>query len=112
MYMKKYFVHVYIVFALISCGPERTVRITGNLSNSNAEKIFLQELGNESNIDTLQLNANGHFSFKSRIAQPTFYSLTVNDRAITLLAHPGERIVIGGDALNLPLTYTVKGSKD
>ena len=110
--MKKFFVHVFIVFALISCGPEKTVRIAGNLSDSNAERVFLHELGNELSRDTVQLNASGHFVFKRKIAQPTFYSLTVNDRAITLLAHPGERITIGGDAHNLPLTYSVKGSND
>ena len=112
--MKHYFVFVFVVFVAVSCGPERRVRIKGTLSGTNAEKIYLHELGHEgsSRKDTVQLDAKGNFAFKHRIGQPTFYSLTVNNRAITLLAHPGEKVVISGDARHLPLTYSVEGSED
>ena len=112
--MKHYFVLVFVVFTLVSCGPEKNVRIKGTLSGTNAEKIYLHELGNESTSgkDTVQLDAKGNFAFKHKISQPTFYSLTVNNRAITLLTHPGEKIVISGDARHLPLTYNVTGSED
>jgi len=112
--MKNFFILVVIVFAIASCGPEKNVRIRGTLSGANAEKIYLRELGNESTSrnDTVQLDANGQFSFKHKISQPTFYSLTVNDKPVTLLAHPGEKIVISGDAHHLPLTYSVNGSSD
>jgi len=112
--MKNYFVLGFFVFVLIGCGPEKNVRIHGTLSGTDAEKIFLRELGNEnaSRSDTTQLDAKGNFSFKHKISQPTFYSLTVNDKAITILAHPGEKIVIYGDARHLPLTYSVKGNDD
>jgi peroxiredoxin len=112
--MKNFFILVFFVFALASCGPEKNVQIRGVLSGANTEKIYLQELGNESTSrrDTLQLDAKGNFSFKHKISQPTFYSLTVNNRAITLLAHPGEKVVITGDARHLPLTYSVEGSDD
>ena len=112
--MKNFIVLVFFVFALIGCGPEKPIRIKGDLSGTNAEKIFLRELGNErtSRSDTIQLGAKGKFSFRHKISQPTFYSLTVNERAITLLAHPGEKIVISGDARHLPLTYSVEGSED
>jgi peroxiredoxin len=112
--MKNFFILVFFVFALASCGPEKNVQIKGSLSSPNAEKIYLNELGNESTSrrDTVQLDAKGNFSFKHKISQPTFYSLTVNNRAITLLAHPGEKLVITGDARHLPLTYSVEGSDD
>ena len=112
--MKNLGILVFFVFVLSSCGPEKTVRIKGVLSDTNAEKICLRELGNEntSRSDTVQLNAKGTFSFRRKISQPTFYSLTVNDRAITLLVHPGEEIIISGDARHLPLTYNVEGSED
>ena len=112
--MKNYFILIFFVFAVVSCGPEKNVRIMGSLSGASAEKIYLRELGNESTSrsDTAQLDVNGHFSFKHKISQPTFYSLTVNDKPITLLAHPGEKIVISGDVLHLPLTYSVNGSED
>ena len=112
--MKNFFILVFIIFALASCGPEKNVRIKGALSGANAENIYLRELGNESasRSDTTQLDANGNFSFKHKISQPTFYSLIVNDKPVTLLARPGERIVISGDATHLPLTYSVNGSAD
>ena len=108
--MKK-ILYVVVVFVLVGCGPEKAVRVTGSLSNSNNEKVFLSELGGEKS-DTAQIDAKGRFSFKHRINQPTFYSLSVNDKAVTLLAHPGEKIAISGDARQLPLTYDVDGSRD
>jgi peroxiredoxin len=112
--MKYFIISVFAVFVVAGCGPERNVRIKGTLSGSDAEKICLHELGNESTSrkDTVQLDAKGNFAFRHKISQPTFYSLTVNNRAITLLAHPGEKIVINGDARHLPLTYSVVGSED
>ena len=112
--MKNFFILFYLVFVLIGCGPEKNVRIKGTLSGANAEKIYLRELGNESTSrnDTVQLDVKGNFLFKHKISQPTFYSLTVNDRAITLLAHPGNKITVSGDARHLPLTYSVDGSDD
>ena len=114
MLMKHFFLFVFVALVLASCGPEKNVRIKGTLSGTNAEKICLRELGNESTAwkDTVQFDARGNFAFKHKISQPTFYSLTVNNRAITLLAHPGEKIVISGDAHHLPLTYSVTGSED
>jgi peroxiredoxin len=112
--MKHLLIFVVSIFALASCGPEKNVRIKGRFTGANAEKIFLQELGREaaSISDTMQLDANGNFSFKHKISQPTFYSLTVNNMAITLLAHPGEKMTISGDARHLPLTYSVEGSEE
>jgi peroxiredoxin len=112
--MKNFFILVLFIFALTSCGPEKNVQIKGTLSGTNTEKIYLHELGNESTSrkDTVQLDAKGNFSFKHKISQPAFYSLTVNNKAITLLVHPGEKVVITGDARHLPLTYSVEGSDD
>ena len=112
--MKNFFILVFVVIAFVSCGPEKNVRIGGSLSGADAEKIYLRELGNESTSrsDTAQLDAKGNFLFKYKISQPTFYSLIVNDKPVTLLAYPGEKIVVSGDARHLPLTYSVNGSKD
>jgi len=112
--VKNFFVFLFFVFVFVSCGPEKKVRITGKLTGSNAEKIYLSELGNNSklSIDSAKIDAKGNFSFKRKISQPTFYSLTVNDKTITLLINPGEKIVINGDVNNLPSTYSIKGSKD
>ena len=112
--MKNLIILVFLVSVLASCGQEKNVRIKGSLNGANAEKVYLLELGNErtSRSDTVKLDANGNFSFKHKISQPTFYSLTVNNKAITLLAKPGEKILISGDARHLPLTCSIAGSED
>jgi len=112
--MKNLLILVFGIFVLASCSPEKNVRIKGNLSGADAEKVYLLELGNErtSRSDTVKLDAKGNFSFKHKISQPTFYSLTVNNKAITLLAKPGEKITVNGDARHLPLTCNITGSED
>ena len=112
--MKNLWILIFGISVLTSCSPEKNVRIKGNLSGANAEKVYLLELGNEhtSQSDTVKLDANGNFLFKRKISQPTFYSLTVNNKAITLLAKPGEKITVSGDARHLPLTCGIAGSED
>ncbi len=111
--MKNFFILVFFIFALAGCGPEKTIQIKGTLSGTNNEKIYLSELGNTNSVnDTIQIDAKGNFLFKRKISQPTFYSLSVKGRAITLLIHPGEKITLSGDARHLPLTYSIEGSED
>jgi len=112
--MKNFLILVFLFSVLASCGPEKNIRIKGSIDGANAEKIYLLELGNDrtSRSDTVQLDVNGNFSFKHKISQPTFYSLTVNNMSITLLAKPGDKILISGDARHLPLTLSIAGSED
>jgi peroxiredoxin len=58
------------------------------------------------------MDANGNFAFKQKIGQPVFYSLTVNGKSVFIVARPGEKIVVSGDARELPLTYSVSGSDE
>ncbi len=112
--MKKFFL-IFPIFALAACGPEKTGHIKGTLSGTNAEMVYLQELGGSNRTatkDSVKLDANGSFSFKYKISQPTFYSFTANQQSISLLAHPGEKITISGDTHQLAATYDVKGSED
>ena len=112
--MKNFFIPIFLIFVLIGCGPEKTVQIKGTLSGSNGEFVYLQESGSGDNVsaDTVRLDTKGNFVFKRKISIPTFYSLTVNNRIITVLVHPGDKIIIGGDARHLPLTYSVDGNED
>lgn len=113
--MKNFFIPIFLIFVLVGCGPEKTVQIKGTLSGSNGEAICLQESGGSENasvVDTARLDAKGNFLFKRKISQPTFYSLTVNNRIITVLLHPGDKVIVSGDARHLPLTYGVEGNED
>ena len=112
--MKDKVVFVLIVCMLASCGPEKKVRIDGGFSNSSSGNIYICELGGsvQANIDTLQLDLKGGFSFKRKISQPTFYSLTVENQSVTLLAYPGDKIFISGDAQDILRSCLIEGSED
>ena len=45
--MKNFCFSVFFIFVVTGCKPEKTIYIKGALSGTNAEKIFLRELGNE-----------------------------------------------------------------
>ncbi|MDR0714549.1 MAG: TlpA family protein disulfide reductase [Bacteroidales bacterium] len=112
--MKRSFILSVVAF-LVSCGQETPIYIKGELSGSNGDTIFLQQIGidkQSTSIDTIKLDDKGHFSVKYTIAQPAFYSLTANHKSITLLLHPKDKITVTGDVRHLLLTYDVEGSKD
>lgn len=111
--MKYFFFFLFFVFILTGCGPEKTVRVKGILSGADAEMIYLRKLSGNEQVavaDSARLDANGSFSFKYKISQPTFYSLTVNNKSITLLVEPGEKVAITGDVRLLTATYDLDGS--
>ncbi|MDR2036426.1 MAG: AhpC/TSA family protein [Bacteroidales bacterium] len=113
--MKKFSILGFLVFLLIGCGQEKPIHIKGKLNESQKETIYLHKLGvdKQSTVtDSTRLDENGNFSFKQKISQPTFYSLTVNNKTISLLAHPKDKIFITGDTRLLDLTYNVEGSDD
>lgn len=66
--MKKFFTFFFLMCLLIGCGPEKTVRIGGTLSGTNAEQAYLRELGGNEHdvVDSVKLDANGNFSFKQK----------------------------------------------
>ena len=113
--MKNPFISVILFCVLVGCSKEKTVHIRGTLNGSSGESVYLHELGrSEKNAvkDSAKLDSGGNFSFKYKISQPTFYSITINKRGISILAKPKEKITISGDARHLPLTYSVEGSED
>ncbi len=103
-----------VATTLVGCGKKKSVQIKGVLENGDAGIVYLQELTSDQKSvkDSCQLSSDGSFLFKQEIEQPTFYSLTAYGKAVTLLAHPGDKIVINGDAHNLNKTYNIKGSND
>jgi len=95
-------------------GGEATFELEGNLDNAAATQLLFEELttNNLIPLDTVTTDASGYFALSGSVETPGFYILRV-DRSnfITLLLEPGDKVRIKGDANNLPLTYSVKGSK-
>jgi len=89
--------------------------ISGQLSNSSGEMVFLQDVnsGKGINLDSCKLNEKGEFSFQTKIPAKGFYNLTLGPgNFATLILDPSEKISITGDAKNLGYTYKAQGSED
>jgi peroxiredoxin len=117
MMMKKIFALFAVSALLFSCTDRgRNIVIRGKLTNPKGEYVYLQELTvtNDGIIDSFLLEKSGSFKFKRKVDNPSFYTLWVGkvSKNITLLAMPGERIKIKGQADSLFYTYDVTGSDE
>lgn len=112
--MRKLLFIVSFGILLLSCG-ENTSKISGKLENSENEKIYLQELTltGATPADSTTVSGGGRFKFNLKITQPAFYRLKVeNQRGVTLIVKPNDKIRLDGDATNFYETYVVKGSEE
>ena len=105
-----------ITFILILCSCKKTsVEISGKLVNAiRGEFLYLAELkaNRIKTVDSLQVPANGKFSFRREIKIPTFYVLKINNNNFfMILTEPGEklRMTAGFDSVNRPVS--ISGSK-
>ena len=99
---------------LLSCG-ENASKISGNLDNSANEKVYIQELTltGIANEDSTTLSGGGRFKFNLKINQPAFYKLRIGQqRGITLIVKPKDKIRVKGDAGKFYETYTIEGSEE
>jgi len=107
----KILVFLLILTVVESC-RNKTVQIKGVIENpGSGEYIFLHELKSDEliRLDSVKISEKGSFTFKEDLEIPTFLLLKVNDNNfLTLLAEPGERIVINAinDSLNSPKSVT------
>lgn len=101
---------------LLSCGENATnTKITGKLKNASEEKVYIQELTLTGirTEDSTTLSGSGRFKFNLKLTQPAFYKLRVgNQRGITLIVKPKDKIRIDGSADKFYETYTVEGSEE
>lgn len=110
--MRKLLYFISVGLFLLSCN-ENSSKISGKLENAENEKVYLKEMtltgfGKE---DSTSLSGGGRFKFDLEITQPAFYNLRVgNQRGITLIVKPKDKIRLEGDAKKFYETYVVEGS--
>lgn len=86
-----------VIFA--ACTSTRTGKIEGTISAAEGQLLVLEHLtdGNPRLVDTLRLDAAGHFSFKPEVEEgPDFFSLRLGNQSISLVI----------DTLLTPVTIT------
>lgn len=109
---------VLAILTIIGCGETKPAHpdefiISGKLKNSKGELLRLQILAVDSigNIDSVNIDDEGTFSFRCDINEPMFYLLgTGGNNFITLLIDKGEDLSFEGDAMHLASNYKVTGS--
>lgn len=104
-------------FALLlaSCGQKTNVEITGAIKDADGVTVYLDQndVNSQRLIDSMKLNRNGEFAFKTNITQPTFYTLRFGDKErVTVIATPDEKLEISGTMEDLSNNYWVDGSTD
>lgn len=107
---------------LISCGSgdtENTMTVTGNVKGLKKGTLYLQHIHDSTlvTIDSLQVEGNGNFSFKTELESPEIFYLylnkedanDVNDR-ITFFGEPGL-ITINTSWNTFDLNAKIEGSQ-
>jgi peroxiredoxin len=114
--LKKAIFYFCLIIAVASCKPRpEGVEISGVFTNSQKEKVLLEELGMQQStpIDSTIIGDDGEFKIVSKVSGKGFYRLSLNqNNFVILILDSGETIRLTGDAQNLAETYTVEGSRD
>ena len=106
------------MLAIFACGnnnEKNEIRISGKLTNSHAETIYLEELTVNSlnRIDSTTINEEGEFFFKKQVNDKGFFIIKVAyNNFITVILGQGEDATITGDVRQLARTYNVENSFD
>lgn len=112
--IKNIFFSVVFLIALASCNSSN-VKITGDIKEAGKQKVYLEQLNvdNTITIDSTQTNKNGHFTFKTKVELPTFFSVKVGPKeSITFIAEPNDKIELSGTFNDLGKNYWVDGSEN
>ncbi|PLW94942.1 MAG: hypothetical protein C0592_01210 [Marinilabiliales bacterium] len=107
-----------IILLLASCGGNKSadqdeIIIEGRFIHSRGNLIYIDAIHVESvqTLDSIRLDENGSFTFKYKTDDALFIRVLVEeDNFITLIAEPGQHIILSGDVKALAETYTVSGS--
>lgn len=98
---------------LFACNQGPTVKIKGSIKKSDGITLYLDKLHTASaeTIDSVKLDKDGDFRFKTKAAEPGFYLLRLsNGKLITLLANPEEEIEVNSISTHMSRAYVVSGS--
>jgi peroxiredoxin len=116
--MKKLIYLVLIITTFSSCGSnnEKSINsftVTGKIKNYIEKTLFLNELTTKGLrlIDSSTVNADGTFSFKGKVSEKTFCTLSFPKGATVIVLDTNSTINLSIDADN-PEIYGVSGSPD
>lgn len=87
--------------------------IKGTLTNAEGQKVVLERLTPAAVmlLDSTEVTSKGEFKIATKVTEPGFYRLRLNENNFVLLQlAPNEKVIITGNALDFYKSYEVKGS--
>ena len=112
--IKKLFL-IAAVLLFISCSNENRYVISGNITNSNNKTLHFNKLTLDGveKLDSIILSSDGEFSFSGeRLTEPTFFTLTIDSKTITLLNDSNIHMQIIGEYKTIDENYKVINSSE
>lgn len=110
---------LYLLFfasVFFSCSKNAgNTKISGKLNEPGSDMVYIRELSltGKTFMDSAELSRNGRFKFKINLENPGFFKVNVgNQRGVTLIVRPNDKIFITGNASQLYDTYNVEGSDE
>lgn len=104
-----------ILFLVVACGDKSAqFTIEGTIANADSSTVYLEkrELNSTTILDSVKLNAEGHFELKGAAPQyPELYVLRLNGQVINLAIDSIETIQLKADKKTFATDYTVEGSE-
>lgn len=117
--MKKLIIAAIALTGLYACDNTNksasSFEITGNLTNTKGESIYLEKLGQQGAnvIDSAVIGEKGDFKMNHYSPSVGFYRLRINASNFAMLVlDSSQKVVITGDARDLGNTYKAEGSPD
>ncbi len=111
--MKRILLLVTLVFVISGCKNKSTFHVSGIINVATVKKIYLNRVDVDTPvlIDSSKISKKGKFRFKVKASGPDFYQLSLSSTDfITLLAEPGENIILTFKGKDLFENYSVSGS--
>jgi thiol-disulfide isomerase/thioredoxin len=102
-----------LVLIFSGCSDKNSFSVEGLIKGKPDKTIYLKKLdvNTEILIDSSKVSKKGEFKFKRNTSETAFYQLGYSsDNFITLLAEPGEKIILVFDDTTLFEHYHIEGS--
>ena len=112
-FMKKSLFLLFVLTIFFSCKQNNRFHVSGTVKDAAGQLIYFEHSGlsNTLVLDSVKLNADGEFSFKSqRPVYPDFYRLRLNDKVITFAVDSCENIIFTAKNEGFATEYVVTGS--
>jgi hypothetical protein len=113
--LQRYFLFLLFAFFAAGCQNNDTVIVNGTIESPKGKymKLWRVDIDKTEALDSVKIKSNGSFRFRFSVNQSNFFQVGYSSTEfITLIIHPGDKILLGFKGSFLHRDYTVSGSDD